>query len=77
MLNVRRMTYAQMAQAVRDIREEVKHRNSIGVNMYTQYLDFAVFALQEISRGEQRNFTSECGPRESKPRVKKSKGTAV
>jgi hypothetical protein len=67
-LNARldRFTYWEMAALVRSIRREVKKRNPIFVNAYIPLLDGAVAALEEISAGEMKNFTSESGPRESK-----------
>jgi hypothetical protein len=61
-----RLTYREMADLVRSVREEVKRRNPIFVNAYTPHLDGAVGALEEISVGEARNFTSESGPKEPK-----------
>ena len=66
-MQLNQLTYRQMADLVRSVRTEVKKRNPIFVNVYTQSLDEAVAALEEISGGEARNFTSESGPRE--PRI--------
>lgn len=60
------LTYREMADLIRSIRGEVKRRNPIFVNAYTPHLDNAVAALEEISGGEARNFTSESGPRENR-----------
>jgi hypothetical protein len=64
--NLRNMYYWEMATLIRAIKEEVKHRNPIGVNLYTGYIEGAVTALEEISDGEIGNPTSESGPREAK-----------
>ncbi len=58
------MTYADMADLVQEILFEIKRRNPIGVNLYTQPLAAASNALKEISMGEVSNFTSEVGPKE-------------
>lgn len=62
MLDCSCMTYADMADIIRAIRDEVKERNSIGVNFYIPYLSAAIEVLDGISSGEQDNFTSESGP---------------
>ncbi len=61
--------YREMAELVRAIGVEIKRRNSIGINMYTGYIEQAALALDEISGGEIGNFTSECGPRERKAKA--------
>ena len=49
------LTYQQMADIVRSIRNEVKERNPIFVNAYIQPLGEAINALEEISEGEVDN----------------------
>ena len=66
MLDCGQLTYAQMADIVRSIAIEIKNRNSIGVNMYMSGIWNAVDLIEEISGGEQYNFTSESGPVEPK-----------
>lgn len=64
MLDCTQLTYEQMADLVRSIREELKRRNPIFVNHYCQIVNGAVDALEEISDGEVGNPTSEEGPEE-------------
>lgn len=59
-------TYADMASLVLSIREEIKKRNPIFVNIYIVPIDNAVRAIESIAHGESENFTSECGPKEPK-----------
>jgi len=67
MLDCSKLTYAQMADVVRSIRLEVKKRNPIFVNVYMEPISLCIDALEEISGGEVDNFTSESGPRETRP----------
>lgn len=62
MLDCTQLTYQQMADVVRSIRNEVKERNPIFVNIYLQPINEAINALEEISGGEVDNPTSESGP---------------
>ena len=64
MLDCTQLTYAQMADLVRSIRNEVKTRNPIGVNLYLQGISEAIELLEEISEGEVLNRTSSSGPEE-------------
>lgn len=64
MLDCSQLTYQQMADLVRAIRLEVKERNPIFVNAYMQPINDCIDALEEISGGEESNFTSESGPKE-------------
>ena len=64
MKNPKSMTFAEMTLAVEQMREELKRRNPLGVNMYVPYLYKARLALDEISRAEKNNRTCECGPKE-------------
>lgn len=66
--DLRSAQYWELAKLVRAICKEVQHRNPIGVNLYTGYIETAACALDEISGGEVGNFTSEHGPKERKPR---------
>ena len=66
MLDCSQLTYQQMADVVRSIRNEVKERNPIFVNAYVQPIDAAIASLEEISGGEVDNFTSESGPKETR-----------
>lgn len=66
--DLRTARYWELAKLIRAIHAEVKRRNPIGVNLYTGYIEVAAKALDEISGGEVGNFTSECGPRETRPR---------
>lgn len=63
-MDLTKATYAEMAAVILAIRDEVKRRNSIGVNLYAAYITDAYLAVKEISEGEKDNFTSECGPKE-------------
>lgn len=56
---VRRLTYLQMAKLVFEIFTELKHRNPIGVNFYTDGLLRAKDDLKEIAGAERTNPTSE------------------
>lgn len=58
------LQYSQMADIVKAIYKELKRRNPIGVNAYTEGLAQAHADLAEISGAEVGNFTSECGPQE-------------
>ena len=71
LLDCSSLSYLDMANVVQAVRNEVKRRNSIGVNLYTDSLDNAVDDLKEISAGEIANFTSEAGPREKSPAKRK------
>ena len=64
MLDCSQLTYQQMADVARSIRDEVKERNPIFVNVYVQPIEAAINSLEEISGGEVGNPTSESGPTE-------------
>lgn len=66
-----KMTYRQMVDLIKAVGVEVKRRNPIGVNLYIDRIREAWYAVDEIATGEASNFTSECGPREPKPRGKR------
>ena len=59
-----KLQYWEMRDIVAKIYREVKHRNPIFVNAYLEGLAKACSDLDEISKGERENFTSESGPRE-------------
>lgn len=66
MLDCSQLTYEQMADIVRAIRNEVAERNPIFVNCYLGAINVAIDALEEISGGEVGNPTSESGPQEER-----------
>ena len=73
MIDCSNMTWMQMYRVVVAVWKEMKKRNPIGINMYARYVEAGAAALKEIAEGEVYNFTSECGPKEPKPRKKRTK----
>ena len=57
MFDCSRLTFQQMADVVRAIREELKNRNPIGVNFYTGALSQAIADLETIHQAELSNPT--------------------
>lgn len=66
-MDLSQLTYAQMSDSIRKIRDEVQERNFVDVNSYTPYLDEAIAALLEMSATEIWNQTSKPGPPEPAP----------
>lgn len=65
-----KLTWMEMSEIVHHIWVEMKDRNPIGINCYAPAVNHAADLLNEIARAEADNFTSECGPKESKRRKK-------
>ena len=61
-IDLKKMTFTDLAEVVESIWAEVKRRNPIGVNMYGGGFAQAAFDLREIEAAEMDNPTCEVGP---------------
>ena len=63
-MDLTKATYAEMAEVIKAIRDEVKRRNPLLCNEYAKDVMTGYWSLQHLSECEKENFTSECGPEE-------------
>ena len=68
MNDLKKMTFAQLAEVVESVWLEVKRRNPIGVNFYYFPFSSASKNLREIGKAEKDNPTCEAGPGIDKPK---------
>ena len=71
MNDLKKMTFAELAEVVVSVWAEVKRRNPIFVNSYETPFAVAVMNLREIGEAEKDNPTCEAGPGIDKPKKRK------
>jgi hypothetical protein len=67
-MDIKKMTWKQIAKTVHAIHAEMKRRNPVWINAYAPTVKHAAEFLDEIANCEAEEFTSECGPKEPKPK---------
>ena len=70
MNDLKKMTFAQLAEVVESVWLEVKRRNPIGVNFYYFPFSSASKNLREIGKAEKDNPTCEAGPKQARRQYK-------